>query len=82
VVCVERADEAVILEGTVEPVDDPSVYARFADAYRAKYDWPVQQVTEPAYVVRPRVAFAFIENTDDFAGTATRWRFSDGESTE
>ena len=60
-------------------MDDPSVYAQFADAYIAKYDWPVEQATAPAYVVRPRVAFAFIENADDFDGTATRWRFSDGQ---
>jgi len=78
VVCSERADEAIIVEGVVEPVDDPTVYARFADAYKAKYDWPVEQATAPAYAVRPQVAFAFIENADDFAGAATRWRFSDG----
>ena len=78
VVCSERADEAIIVEGVVEPVDDPTVYARFADAYKAKYDWPVEQATAPAYAVRPSVAFAFIENAEDFAGSATRWRFSDG----
>jgi len=77
VVCSECADEAIIVEGVVETVDDPSVYARFADAYKAKYDWPVEQATAPAYAVRPRVAFAFIENAEDFAGSATRWRFSD-----
>jgi hypothetical protein len=81
VVCAESADEAIIVEGVVEPVDDPSLYARFADAYKAKYDWPVEQETAPAYVVRPRTAFAFIENADDFAGSATRWRFSDGRLT-
>jgi hypothetical protein len=82
VVCAECADEAIIVEGVVEPVDDASVYDRFANAYVAKYDWPVEQDTAPAYVVRPRVAFAFIENAEEFAGAATRWRFSDGESTE
>jgi nitroimidazol reductase NimA-like FMN-containing flavoprotein (pyridoxamine 5'-phosphate oxidase superfamily) len=81
VVCSERADEAIIVEGVVEPVDDPTVYARFADAYKAKYDWPVEQATAPAYAVRPSVAFAFIENAEDFAGSATRWRFSDGPIT-
>ena len=79
VVCGERADEAIIVEGVVEPVDDPAVYARFAEAYKAKYDWPVEQATAPAYAVRPSVAFAFIENAEDFAGSATRWRFSDGQ---
>jgi len=80
VVAGECADEAIIVEGVVEPIDDPSLYARFADAYKAKYDWPVEQETAPAYAVRPRVAFAFIENADDFAGSATRWRFSDGQA--
>ena len=78
VVCAKCAEEAIIVEGVVEQVDDPSVYARFADAYKAKYDWPVEQATAPACAVRPQVAFAFIENADDFAGTATRWRFPDG----
>jgi hypothetical protein len=59
VVCNERADEAIIVEGIVEPVDDPTVYARFADAYKAKYDCR-GQATAPAYVV-PRVAFAFMK---------------------
>ena len=77
VVCTECADEAIILEGLVEQVDDPSLYARIADAYEAKYDWRLEQATAPAYAVRPRVAFAFIENAEDFAGSATRWRFSD-----
>jgi len=77
VMCTECADEAIILEGVVERVDDPSLYARIADAYEAKYDWRLEQATSPAYAVRPGVAFAFIENAEDFAGSATRWRFSD-----
>jgi hypothetical protein len=79
VVCAERADEAIIVEGVAKPVDDSTVYGRFADAYKAKYDWAVEQATSPAYVVRPRVAFAFREN-EDFEGSATRWRFSDGQA--
>ena len=80
VVCAERADEAIILEGIVEQVDDPSLYERIADAYEAKYDWRLEQPTSPAYAVRPRVAFVFIENADDFAGSATRWSFSDRQA--
>ena len=79
VVCAESADEAIIVEGVVEPVDDPSLYARVADAYEAKYGWRLEQATSPVYAVRPSVAFAFIEEAEDFAGTATRWRFPDGQ---
>ena len=79
VVCTECADEAIIVEGVAEPVGDASLYERIADAYEAKYDWRLEPSTSPVYAVRPRVAFAFIENADDFAGSATRWRFPDGD---
>jgi hypothetical protein len=76
VVCPERADEAVILEGVAEEVSDPSLLRQFVDAYKAKYDWEVDPNEGPIYAVRPRVAFAFAEK-DDFPGSATRWRFGD-----
>jgi len=43
-------------------------------AYKAKYDWDI--TGESMFVVRPRVAFAFIETTGDFSRTATRWTFA------
>ncbi len=77
VVCTERTEEAIILEGVAELVANPSAYAEFADAYQAKYNWRPEQTAGSVYVVRPRVAFAFVER--DFAGSPTRWRFSDGQ---
>ena len=76
VVSVERAGEAVIVEGLAAELTDPTVFAQFADAYDAKYGWRPEQGADPTYVVSPRVAFAFIENAEEFAGAATRWRFS------
>ncbi len=77
VVCPERADEAVILEGTAEEVADPSLLGRFKDVYYTKYQWDIDTSQGGIYAVRPSVAFAFIENADDFPGSATRWRFRD-----
>ena len=77
-VSTERADEAVIVEGVADRVHDPALLARFAAAYNAKYDWDIDPgSTEPIFAVRPRVAFGFIEDSEDFNGSATRWRFDD-----
>jgi nitroimidazol reductase NimA-like FMN-containing flavoprotein (pyridoxamine 5'-phosphate oxidase superfamily) len=75
VVCPERADEAVVLEGEAQEVADPSRLRRFIDVYKAKYDWEVEPSQGPIYAVRPRVVFGFIEHADDFPGSATRWTF-------
>jgi hypothetical protein len=59
--------------GHVERVADPAL-ARVYEIYQAKYyGWSMEG--EPFYVLRPRVVFAFIEHADQFASTATRWRF-------
>ena len=71
-ISTERGDEAVIVEGRVERVGPARLEAVYA-AYRAKYEWPVDG--ETLYVVRPEVAFGFVEHADQFAATATRWRF-------
>jgi hypothetical protein len=74
VVSPESAAEAVIVEGTAEEVADSTSLERVAGVYTAKYGmgFPPE---EPVYRVRPRVVFGLIENADDFAGAATRWRF-------
>lgn len=78
VICPESAAEAVILEGLAERTTDTALYSRFAAAYEAKYDWKLEESTYPLYAVRPVVAFAFREQ-NDFAGSATRWVFADGD---
>ena len=77
VVCPERGDEAVIVEGTAEAVTEPSMLSQFKDAYDPKYHWDINVDQGGIYAVLPSVAFAFIEAPDDFPATATRWRFRD-----
>jgi PPOX class probable F420-dependent enzyme len=72
-ISTERADEAVIVEGEAAPVADADALGEVYAAYQAKYDWPMEG--EPFYVLRPRVAFGFIEHADQFSSTATRWTF-------
>lgn len=77
VVCNERADEAVIVEGVATEARDGELLAQFRRAYKEKYDWPMDDVTEGIYAVRPRVVFGFIEHADQFTKTATRWAFEE-----
>lgn len=75
VITIEGADECAIVEGEAQRVTDPSELAGFVEAYRAKYDWSLAETTQPTFVVRPRVAFGFIEAAAQFIRTATRWSF-------
>ncbi|MHB8516358.1 MAG: hypothetical protein ACYDCT_13365, partial [Dehalococcoidia bacterium] len=75
--------EAVIVEGLAGIVDDAATVERIIAAYNPKYGWALTAADGPFYLVRPRVVFGFIENSDagagsgDFAQTATRWTFDD-----
>ena len=78
VVCTERADEAVIVEGVASEATDPADLRRFAAAYKEKYHWEMDPEAGPYFVVRPAVVFGFIEHGDQFTQTATRWTFPSG----
>lgn len=73
VVCTEQATEAVIVEGEAALIDDADVLGPVWQAYNAKYNWDL--TGESMFAVRPLTAFGFIETADEFAKTATRWRF-------
>jgi hypothetical protein len=73
VLCPGDADEALIVEGTVEKVSDKKTLSAFAKQYMKKYKWDVSNMGEPIFVIQPRVAFGQIEKT--FTKTATRWTF-------
>ncbi len=73
-VSTERADEAVILEGEAGWVEDAQTLGPVWSAYNQKYDWKMDG--QPFVVLRPLVAFGFIEHADQFAGNATRWTFA------
>lgn len=76
VVCPERADEAITVEGVAERVTDSQTLTEFAAAYATKYQEEAN--TSDGWVVfqvRPSVVFAFISDAVQFPTTATRWRF-------
>jgi hypothetical protein len=75
VVHLESGDEAVILEGVVEPLTDATQFVRFVEAYDQKYHVRPDAI-EPAvvYGLRPRTAYAWREQ--DFTDSATRWSLS------
>ena len=75
VVCPEGAHEAVIVEGIAKEVTDPAAARKFEEAYEQKYQEEMDSSQGVLYCVQPRVAFAFISTAEEFAGSATRWRF-------
>jgi len=72
-ISTESAAETVILEGEVVHEEDHAVLRPAWDAYKSKYDWGIEG--ESMFVLRPAVAFAFIESAEQFATAATRWHF-------
>ncbi len=71
-ITVENGSQAVVLEGSAQLVKDEDALRPVWEAYKTKYNWPMEG--EKMFAVRPLRAFAFTES-DNFAGTATRWTF-------
>jgi hypothetical protein len=78
VVCPERAEEAVIVEGVAERVRGRAAIRRFREAYAAKYGEDVDTRALPVHAVTPVLAFGFVSDAAAYPHTATRWRFSGG----
>jgi hypothetical protein len=74
-ITTDRADEAVIVEGTAAPVSGRTKLAPFARAYKKKYDWDMDPTGDGYFVVTPHTAFAFIEHSNKFTTTATKYVF-------
>ena len=73
IVCTERAEEAVIVEGEAQLIQD-SPNLKFFSQYEKKYKWDMSQMqSEPIYRVTPRSAFGLYEKK--FMTAATRWQF-------
>jgi len=70
----EPADDAIVLEGPVERVRDAALLRDFSREYKLKYGSDMDELNEPVYALRPKLAFAF--GTTDFTGSATRWTFT------
>jgi nitroimidazol reductase NimA-like FMN-containing flavoprotein (pyridoxamine 5'-phosphate oxidase superfamily) len=78
--CNERADEAVILEGTVSVERDLATIRKFIPLYEKKYKWKLGEMgdnmlelKDPVFCLHPKTAFGFWEKK--FSTTATRWLF-------
>jgi hypothetical protein len=79
VIGTEKADEAVILEGTVEEIKDRTVWKQLVEIYNRKYGGDVGPLLESSggsvFRVQPQVAFAQDEHAEDFTESVTRWNF-------
>lgn len=79
VVHLESGDDVVILEGYAERVTHATFFVPVNQAYGDKYNFrPLEGVDgdmpeDPYYALKPRVAFAWLEQ--DFISSATRYRF-------
>jgi hypothetical protein len=80
VVCNEKADEAVIVEGVAKRMRDPSRIREFLSIYESKYKFDMSgmadgmiSLKEPIFMVKPKKVFGLAEKT--FSTTATRWKF-------
>ncbi len=77
VVATERADEAVIVEGSLAVMPDGG-FAAFLAAYNAKYAWDMTEAMAPFYIVTPHTVFGFIESPPEgFQRVATKWVFDE-----
>jgi uncharacterized pyridoxamine 5'-phosphate oxidase family protein len=79
-ICTDRADEAVILEGTVETERQAERIRDFVALYEKKYKWKLGEMGEnlttlkdPLFYLRPKVAFGLWEKK--FDSSATKWIF-------
>jgi hypothetical protein len=79
VIGTEKADEAVILEGTVEEIKDRTVWKQLIEIYNRKYGGDVGPLLESSggsvFRVHPQVAFAQDEHAENFMESVTRWNF-------
>jgi hypothetical protein len=74
VVCNERADEAVIVEGVAREVKSAARIRALGAPYAAKYKpWKLDPKLGPVFEVRPIVAFGLDEKKS--MSSATRWSF-------
>jgi Pyridoxamine 5'-phosphate oxidase len=79
VLCTEKAEEAVVVEGVAEIAEVP-VRRVFLKKYKPKYNFDMSgmekdilSMKEPVFSVRPQVVFGLYEKK--FMSSATRWKF-------
>ncbi|MBI4483756.1 MAG: pyridoxamine 5'-phosphate oxidase family protein [Acidobacteria bacterium] len=80
VICTERADQAVIMEGVAREVPERAIRRKFLTLYERKYKWDMSSfeddilsLKEPIYAVYPSAVFGLDEKKS--LQSATRWEF-------
>ena len=89
-VTVTADDMHLVLDGLAAKVTDPVILENVAQAYRAKYDWPVTVINSAfdapygaptaglphyqPYEIRPATVHGFV-NDPALGPSSTRWRF-------
>jgi len=74
IVCNERANEAVIVNGQAEEVRDPELIGEIGKSYHRKYKpWKLDPAVGAIFAVRPTLALGMYEKK--FDTSATRWKF-------
>jgi hypothetical protein len=76
----EKADEAVILEGTVQEITDRTAWKELVGVYNRKYGGDVGPLLESSggsvYRVNPQTVFGQDEHAANFTEAVTRWTFT------
>lgn len=79
VIATEKADEAVIVEGTACEIADRAVWKRIGEIYDRKYGGNLLPLLESSggsvFRIEPRRAFGQDEHATNFVESATRWAF-------
>jgi nitroimidazol reductase NimA-like FMN-containing flavoprotein (pyridoxamine 5'-phosphate oxidase superfamily) len=75
IVCNERAEEAVIVHGKAEELQDMELVRELGKPYHRKYKpWKLDPALGAIFAVRPTLALGMYEKK--FDTSATRWKFA------
>jgi hypothetical protein len=79
VVGTEKADEAIILEGTAQEISDREIWEQLIKIYNSKYGGDLGPLLKSfgsfVYRVAPQTVFGQDEHAENFTEAVTRWRF-------
>ena len=73
VIANENPDQAVMVYGDARRVEDKARIEALSPVYKAKYDFHLSEELGPVFELAPTVAFG--QPHDQYAESATRWRF-------
>ena len=69
----ENPDQAVMVHGDARRIEDKARIQALSPVYKVKYDFALSEEMGPVFELTPTVAFG--QPHDEYAKSATRWRF-------